>query len=1255
MEYMAIQPKKKLFRQENKFFLGLLGIFLVVGLYFAFRNFIPTFAVGTFSDDFFTIDGAEVAGGTTIGIWNVTGGGKAAATDSDAALEGTNALRLANASAATWGYHLSTSTSWNLANKQVWFDYFFASPKYRDYFSEFHVKLSDGIFSGTTHPAATAGNTAEWDFCTTLATCQNAFAAGWNIKKFFTTQPNSTSGTINLATTKGVYAWWTTSASTNKSGVTLLGMDFWRAGTKIIFFGGTQAAPVTFADIKTYSDDTNSNPNNPRPLAILDTVVNAITLKSSLQIGTSSQSTYFTDTNKYITMDMYNSDDKLSFTLLPNSTTTLGAYENGFAISGVTIAYPGGTKRSIPFRFPSSSLPLPTLNLYASKIINAEEVYFGESLTSTMRAGSNIFNTEIDSASTTFIYASTTNFSNVSIHHNVTSTDALAMYITPSSSYTGISIFAAKTNGLSFFGAGTTTMWNTTLSNNNAGYDIRVTTDTVNMVNSYFNIASTTYVNTSQAWILNKQYTIDVVVKDGSGNPINGANVVLNNNTTTVFATTTGSDGKIIQQIVTAYQITHAANTTTIVTTTYNNFILTVTSTNKNDSSQTLIINSPQDITVSLAGACDRDGTTPAYPMSFNSSTLQLTVWGNNTTSFSNCGIDNNQTCLAMGYSTSTAITFSQIKAFAKAAYGSCAVTSPAAGSFAVLSKLDIGNGVTTTYVKTFSESIDFGMQLKIKGGATLISGLITASGSPYSGSTLSVSGNDASSTYGQGQVYMEAVTSSLELYDSVFLNKYTTSSYDNAWALFWNGSVTAKRSSLENWWTVRFGSATNTLQDIVLTNVGEGLYISANQGASSTLETINARKTTEGGLYATGTAGFTITDLNISETGQQDVKVYNFNATSSLVNSTLDWDSIQWNGSGNGIINRQYTFRVKVVDSQGGALNNAHVVLNDNSTTTIDTYTNSSGYTAEYTITTDIYSYSAPTGTTKNNFTLSVTAQGKSDYTQTMPISSPLDFSVVMTSECGLGGDDPPYPMSFNSSTNQFVVWGDDGTGVNCGLNGNLPCTAMGTSSASAITFAQIKEFAYATNRNCSMSSPAAGSYALPYVQLNIGNGVTTTYVKTFSESINFGQQLVVKNKGYLISGLITASGSPYAGSTLSVSGIDATTTGQGQIYLAAGSNLALYDSVVLNKNVTSSYDNAWALFWNGSVTAKRSSLENWWTVRFGSATNTLQDIVLTNVGEGLYISANQGASSTLETINARKTTDRHLSGHFHSGRLWI
>jgi hypothetical protein len=263
-----------------------------------------------------------------------------------------------------------------------------------------------------------------------------------------------------------------------------------------------------------------------------------------------------------------------------------------------------------------------------------------------------------------------------------------------------------------------------------------------------------------------------------------------------------------------------------------------------------------------------------------------------------------------MGNTATNIITFDEIRTFAKAAFGECAVTKPADGVFTVVAQLEIGStSGSTTYVAASSSAIDFGAQVRVYGSSTFTAGVVSATGSPFAGATLSFSGAEAD-TPGQGEFFSLFSASSsaglsnpdtpdgrLELYDTIVLHK-TAGSTSNAVSAVFEGQVDAKRTSFENWNSVEFRNATNTLNDLVFTNMGKGFFPAVSQGASSTFDTIKARVITSGGLYAsttpndaaTSTSAFTITALAISEiVDLKDIRLFNYDATTTLINSTFD------------------------------------------------------------------------------------------------------------------------------------------------------------------------------------------------------------------------------------------------------------------------------------------------------------------------------------------------------------------------------
>jgi len=320
-----------------------------------------------------------------------------------------------------------------------------------------------------------------------------------------------------------------------------------------------------------------------------------------------------------------------------------------------------------------------------------------------------------------------------------------------------------------------------------------------------------------------------------------------------------------------------------------------------------------------------------------------------------------------------------------------------------------------STFLTATSTSVDFGKQLVLEKGATFTGGDTSPTTSlPFAGSTFSFSGTDATAEE-QGEFFTKA-GSTLNVLDSLVLHK-TSGDSSNPFINYWNGEVEAKRSSFENWHQIRFLSATNTLDDVVFTNMGTGFFPAANQ-ASTTFTSIKSRFISSGGLYATSSANFTITGLEIGEVADENhIRLFNYdNATATLINSVFDTAKLQFNGSGSGAIERAFTLDLTVVDGQNVPIQGATVKLTDaNSVIVINNETtDSNGKIGIKTIVTDVFNYANPNpgDLTNNTFTLDVTQAGKIDVKQTLDIQAAQVFSVVLTSDCASTGSDKPYPM---------------------------------------------------------------------------------------------------------------------------------------------------------------------------------------------------------------------------------------------------
>ncbi len=353
------------------------------------------------------------------------------------------------------------------------------------------------------------------------------------------------------------------------------------------------------------------------------------------------------------------------------------------------------------------------------------------------------------------------------------------------------------------------------------------------------------------------------------------------------------------------------------------------------------------------------------YPMSYDEATDTITVWGSDGTGFTSMG--NNET---------SPIIFERIFEFGQAVRGICAVTKPASGTYAVSSRLELGNVtdiLNTTFVRTIGESISFSKQVQLNFNATLISGRLTAGGSPQAGSTLSFSGLDATDNE-EGQFYLKQ-GSKLRLYDTGVSHTIDANN-SNPFRLYWNGDVIARASTLQNWYTIRFLGSNNDINNLILTNMGEGFFPATTQ--VGTLTNIKPSGIFTGGLMIEGNSNATITGLEIAE-AENDILVINYNGTANLINPTLNFSNINWTGSGSGQINRKYDYTPTLTDSVGAVAPNTSIVLLDiRGDTIFNLFTDASGTIQKQTVTRSIYDYDFQSGDEKGPHTLYIKKYGK-------------------------------------------------------------------------------------------------------------------------------------------------------------------------------------------------------------------------------------------------------------------------------------
>src|SRR3989338_5045193 len=216
-----------------------------------------------------------------------------------------------------------------------------------------------------------------------------------------------------------------------------------------------------------------------------------------------------------------------------------------------------------------------------------------------------------------------------------------------------------------------------------------------------------------------------------------------------------------------------------------------------------------------------------------------------------------------------------------------------------------------------------------------------------------------------------------MELYDSFLLHK-TDANDTNYSKLFWNGQVIAKRSSLENWWTIRFLDDNNTLEDIVLISDGEGFYPATTQ--IGVLDTIKSRKVLEDGFILIHDATVNVTNLEIAETNKSHIKVINYTGTATLLNPILNFSKINWTtGVFPGQIKRVYTYDLTTTDSAGTAIANVSIVLLDGKGAPLfDLRSDADGTIPRQLITRSIFDYTFKSGDEQGPHTVKIKKYGK-------------------------------------------------------------------------------------------------------------------------------------------------------------------------------------------------------------------------------------------------------------------------------------
>ncbi|PIS12247.1 hypothetical protein COT70_01920, partial [candidate division WWE3 bacterium CG09_land_8_20_14_0_10_47_33] len=183
-----------------------------------------------------------------------------------------------------------------------------------------------------------------------------------------------------------------------------------------------------------------------------------------------------------------------------------------------------------------------------------------------------------------------------------------------------------------------------------------------------------------------QSYTFDITVKDSWGVPLEEVTVKLSDKFgTAVFEELTNASGTIPTQTVTYRHFTQSGGNTP---TEYGPHNLSLTKTQYIPYSGQVVVDKKTVLAFSLKQSCDPDtdyADALYYPMSYASSTDTITVWGDASST------------PPMGYDANNPITFERIFRFGRAVRGDCAVEKPAAGTYAILSRLEIGKDASTT------------------------------------------------------------------------------------------------------------------------------------------------------------------------------------------------------------------------------------------------------------------------------------------------------------------------------------------------------------------------------------------------------------------------------------------------------------------------------------------------------------------------------------------------------------------------------
>jgi hypothetical protein len=332
-------------------------------------------------------------------------------------------------------------------------------------------------------------------------------------------------------------------------------------------------------------------------------------------------------------------------------------------------------------------------------------------------------------------------------------------------------------------------------------------------------------------------------------------------------------------------------------------------------------------------------------------------------------------------------------------ANGTVAVTQPiwgviasyGSGLFLMACRLAVGNGSTSTYFRTISESIHIpngiipnnGVIIGTWANATFQSGVLytLATKTTYGGSTFKLF--EATNL---SKLFSDAGGGAIYLYSS---SLFTTVSPNTFYATrVWNCIIDKNTS-------ISMGTNVPDIYNVIiqLSSYGVG-YLPG----SGTFYNLNIQD------CGTGVYGASSGILNLRNCTFADIthliRVYQISGAKTLIDCTSSiWDLVDGGGPHTADVYRQYSVNLHLADIAGVNISGATVTLKDvNGTQVFSVSTGADGKITEQLVTHTLYDHTASWALiTYNPFTLAITKTGYQDYEDVITIDRKMDLEVAM------------------------------------------------------------------------------------------------------------------------------------------------------------------------------------------------------------------------------------------------------------------